>query len=120
MPGRFAAGVSIVGAAKLAKLVLASSITADIQADLLEMGYDEAKLEPILRPVEATACAADVRDLLMFGGEDDVIVPGALVRETFDAFTDDTNELVMFDGCGHFPPLTLVADYALPFLARRF
>ena len=48
------------------------------------------------------------------------IMPGALVRETFAAFDDPTNELVMFDGWGHYPPLSAVAEAAIPFLARTF
>jgi len=120
MAGLFETGVSVVGAAKLARLLLTSAVCTDIRDDLLAMGYDEERLEPILRSVEATEHSAAVRNLLMFGAEDDDIVPGALVRETFDAFPEPSNELIMFDGCGHYPPLMTVADSTLPFLARTF
>jgi dienelactone hydrolase len=118
MPGTFTTGVSVVGAAKLARLILTSSITTDIRDDLLCMGYDEERLTPLFRPIEATERASDVRNLLMIGGVDDEIVPGELVRETFAEFADPSNELVMFDGAGHYPPLDAVAEVALPFLAR--
>lgn len=120
MPEVFATGVSLVGAARVARLLLASSVCEDIRDDLLTMGYDEPRLEPVLRPVEATEFAGAVRNLLMLGAVDDDIVPGALVRETFSAFADPTNELVMFEGCGHYPTVSAVADIAIPFLARAF
>jgi dienelactone hydrolase len=118
MTGLFSTGVSVVGAAKLARLLLTSSISADIRDDLLSMGYDEERLEPILRGVEATENADQVRNLLMLGADDDEIVPGRLVRETFAAFGDPSNQLVMFEGTGHFPSLGAVAEIAIPFLAR--
>jgi len=118
LAGTFETGVSIVGAAKLARLLLTSSITADIRDDLISMGYDEERLEPLLRPVEATRFAPSVRNLLMIGADDDDIVPGRLVRETFVAFEHPSNELVMLNGAGHYPALLEVADVALPYLAR--
>lgn len=119
MPETFQAGVSIVGAARLARLLLVSTICTDISHDLQAMGYDESSLEPILQAVEATDRGQYVENLMMFGADDDVIVPGALVRETFEAFPSESNELVMVNGTGHFPPLELVGQYALPFLARH-
>ncbi len=118
LPGLFRAGVSVVGAARIARLLLTSTICGDIRDDLLAMGYDEARLEPIVRPVEATEYASEIHNLLLIGADDDRIVPGALVRETYDALEHESNELVMFDGCGHFPPPYLVAQHALPFFAR--
>jgi dienelactone hydrolase len=120
MPELFATGVSVVGAARVAHLLLTSSVCTDIRDDLLTLGYDQQRLEPVLRPVEATEYARSVRNLLMLGSNDDDIVPGALVRETFAAFEDPTNELVMFEGWGHYPPLSVVAEAAIPFLARTF
>jgi dienelactone hydrolase len=120
MPGLFSAGVSVVGAARLAKLLLTSTICGDIRDDLLSMGYDQGQLEPVLRPVEATEYAANVQNLLMLGADDDRIVPGRLVRETFVEFDGVTNRLVMFNGCGHFPDMVDVARNALPFFADRF
>lgn len=120
MGDTFATGVSVVGAAKLARLLLTSSVCTDIRDDLLSMGYDEERLEPVLRPVEATEYAPNVHNLLMIGSDDDEVVPGALVRETFAAFTGRSNELFMFDYCGHNPPIQTVADIGLPFLARSF
>ena len=120
MPGLFRAGVSVVGAAKLAKLLMASTICTDISGDLREMGYDEEQLEPVLRPVEATEHAPVVRNLQMMGSDDDTIVPGRLVRETFAALDGGSNRLVMFNGCGHFPLMSDVARNALPFFADRF
>jgi dienelactone hydrolase len=120
MPGLFSAGVSVVGAARLAKLLLTSSICGDIREDLLSMGYDEERLEPVLRPVEATAYASNVSNLLMLGSHDDRIVPGSLVEETFADLDGISNRLVMFRGCGHFPSMVDVARNALPFFADRF
>ncbi len=120
LPEIFATGVSIVGSAHLARLLLTSSVCADIRRDLLGLGYDEKSLTPVFQSVEATEYAASVRSLLMFGAEDDDIVPGALVRATFESFPDSSNELIMFDGCGHYPSLHSVAEHALPFLARSF
>lgn len=114
----FVTGVSVVGAAKVARLLLTSSVCTDIRDDLLSLGYDLERLEPLLRAVEATAYPEGPRNLLMIGSDDDEVVPGALVRETFAAFEDRSNELVMFDRCGHNPPLLDVAEVALPFLAR--
>jgi len=120
MPELFTTGVSIVGAARLASLFLTSSICTDIRDDLLSVGYNEESLAAVLQPVEATEHPAAVKNLLMIGAVDDHIVPGELVVRTYDSFPDPSNELVMFDGCGHFPTLQDVAEHSLPFLARSF
>jgi hypothetical protein len=55
----------------------------------------------------------------MIGADDDNIVPGMLVRETFRAFDPTANKLVMLNGCGHFPSTPDIARHALPFFAAR-
>jgi dienelactone hydrolase len=120
MSGLFSTGVSVVGAARVARLLLTSSVCEDIRDDLLAMGYDEPRLEPVLRPVEATEFGGEVRNLLMLGSMDDDIVPSELVLDTFAAFPDPSNEIQMFEGCGHYPAVSAVADVAIPFLARTF
>jgi dienelactone hydrolase len=120
MPELFAAGVSVVGAAKLARLILESTICGDIQTDLMEIGVEEEGLKKVLRPVEATEVAENIHNLLLLGGSDDKIVPAYLVRETYAAIEHETNACVIFNRCSHFPSERMVAEQALPFFEKRF
>lgn len=120
LPHLFRAGVSIVGSALVARLILTSSITPDIADDLRRMGYEEQNYAPLVRQVEATAYADQITNLMLMGGEEDDIVPGILVRETYARLKGDTNECVMFEGIGHFPPIEQYGAYALDFFARHF
>jgi dienelactone hydrolase len=120
MPELFAAGVSVVGAAKLARLLLESTICGDIQADLMELGVEEEELKQVLKPVEATEYAENVHNLLLLGGSEDRIVPAYLVRETYAAIEHETNRCVIFERCSHFPSVRQVAEQALPFFEQRF
>jgi dienelactone hydrolase len=119
LPGVFSAGLSLVGAAKVARLIMTSTIAGDIQQDLLSLGYDEQRLEPLYRPVEATETPQNIHNLLLIGGSEDLIVPSELVLETYQALEHETNRCRILPGYGHFIPLDVVMQLAVPFLSAR-